>query len=244
MGTTVVVAYLRPSWNRLYLAHVGDSRCYRVRGEHVEVLTHDHTILNDVMEMRPDVGDDVLARLPRSVVTRALGMGERIRVDLRAFVLVPGDRYLLCSDGLYRDLPEDVLFETLRITAEPEEVAQRLIALGKKAGGGDNLTALVFDCVRLGKPSHDKQGADSSSTRRKTASAPEILLLGIESDVTPHSFRHGLATEMVRRRVRESTVQTILGHASPQTTRIYVHKTAMDVSDEYQDAFGQYRPPS
>jgi integrase/recombinase XerC len=68
--------------------------------------------------------------------------------------------------------------------------------------------------------------------------------LGIESDVTPHSFRHGLATEMVRRRVRESTVQTILGHASPQTTRIYVHKTAMDVADEYQDAFGQYRPPS
>lgn len=67
--------------------------------------------------------------------------------------------------------------------------------------------------------------------------------LGIESEVTPHSFRHGLATEMVRRRVRESTVQTILGHASPQTTRIYVHQSAVDVSDEYQDAFGPYRPP-
>jgi len=68
-------------------------------------------------------------------------------------------------------------------------------------------------------------------------------LLGIESDVTPHSFRHGLATELVRRRVRESTVQTILGHASPQTTRIYVHKSALDVAEEYQDAFGPYRPP-
>ena len=68
--------------------------------------------------------------------------------------------------------------------------------------------------------------------------------LGIESEVTPHSFRHGLATEMVHRRVRESTVQTILGHASPQTTRIYVHQKAMDVSEEYQDAFGRYRPPS
>ena len=68
--------------------------------------------------------------------------------------------------------------------------------------------------------------------------------LGIESEITPHSFRHGLATEMVRRRVRESTVQTILGHASPQTTRIYVHKSAIEVADEYQDAFGQYRPPS
>lgn len=67
--------------------------------------------------------------------------------------------------------------------------------------------------------------------------------LGIESDVTPHSFRHGLATELVRRRVRESTVQTILGHASPQTTRIYVHKSAMEVAEEYQDAFGSYRAP-
>ena len=67
--------------------------------------------------------------------------------------------------------------------------------------------------------------------------------LGIESEVTPHSFRHGLATEMVRRRVRESTVQTLLGHASPATTRIYIHKSAIDVSDEYQDAFGTYCPP-
>lgn len=66
---------------------------------------------------------------------------------------------------------------------------------------------------------------------------------GVESDVTPHSFRHGLATELVRRRVRESTVQTILGHASPATTRIYVHKSAVEVADEYQDAFGAYRPP-
>ncbi len=67
--------------------------------------------------------------------------------------------------------------------------------------------------------------------------------IGIESDVTPHSFRHGLATELVRRRVRESTVQTILGHASPQTTRIYVHQSGVEIADEYQDAFGAYLPP-
>lgn len=62
---------------------------------------------------------------------------------------------------------------------------------------------------------------------------------GVESEVTPHSFRHGLATELVRRRVRESTVQTILGHASPVTTRIYVHKSAVEVQDEYRAAFGE-----
>lgn len=66
---------------------------------------------------------------------------------------------------------------------------------------------------------------------------------GVENEITPHSFRHGLATELVRRRVRESTVQTILGHASPATTRIYVHQRAVEVAEEYQDAFGPYRPP-
>jgi integrase len=66
---------------------------------------------------------------------------------------------------------------------------------------------------------------------------------GVENPITPHSFRHGLATELVRRRVRESTVQTILGHASPTTTRIYVHKIALEVAEEYQEAFGQYRKP-
>jgi integrase/recombinase XerC len=67
---------------------------------------------------------------------------------------------------------------------------------------------------------------------------------GVEETLTPHSFRHGLASELVRRRVRESTVQTLLGHASPATTRIYVHKTAQEVSDEYQDAFGTYTTPA
>jgi integrase/recombinase XerC len=92
----------------------------------------------------------------------------------------------------------------------------------------------------------DKLGEPGGAISPRTVEhivAQLCAALGIESDVTPHSFRHGLATEMVRRRVRESTVQTILGHASPQTTRIYVHKTALDVAEEYQDAFGPYRPP-
>lgn len=66
---------------------------------------------------------------------------------------------------------------------------------------------------------------------------------GAEGPVGPHSFRHGLATELVRRRVRESTVQTILGHASPATTRIYVHQSAVDIADDYQSAFGAYAAP-
>jgi integrase len=67
---------------------------------------------------------------------------------------------------------------------------------------------------------------------------------GIETTVTPHSFRHGLATELVRRRVRESVVQRLLGHASPATTQIYVHLVDHEVQEEYEDAFGPYRPPA
>lgn len=93
----------------------------------------------------------------------------------------------------------------------------------------------------------DKPGNAGSAISARTVEhivAELCKELAIESEITPHSFRHGLATEMVRRRVRESTVQTILGHASPQTTRIYVHKTALEVGDEYQDAFGPYRSPA
>jgi integrase len=92
----------------------------------------------------------------------------------------------------------------------------------------------------------DKVGVPGKAISSRTVEhivAELCTELGIESDVTPHSFRHGLATELVRRRVRESTVQTILGHASPQTTRIYVHKSAVEVAEEYQDAFGTYRSP-
>jgi site-specific recombinase XerD len=66
---------------------------------------------------------------------------------------------------------------------------------------------------------------------------------GLETTVTPHSFRHGLATELVRRRVRESVVQRLLGHASPATTQLYVHLVDQEVEQEYQEAMGEYRPP-
>jgi len=122
------------------------------------------------------------------------------------------------------------------------ETAQALVAYWKKRGdvtrGSGVLPALS---------GRDKPGDPGKSISPRTVEhiiAELGTALDIESVVTPHSFRHGLATELVRRRVRESTVQTILGHASPQTTRIYVHKSGIEVAEEYQDAFGTYRPPT
>nr|MBA2276962.1 tyrosine-type recombinase/integrase [Chloroflexia bacterium] len=121
------------------------------------------------------------------------------------------------------------------------ETAEALLAYW--AARGDEVRG---SGVRPAFSGRDKPGEPGKSISPRTVEhivAELCRHLGIESDVTPHSFRHGLATELVRRRVRESTVQTILGHASPITTRIYVHKSGLEVAEEYQDAFGAYRQP-
>jgi integrase len=121
------------------------------------------------------------------------------------------------------------------------ETAEALVAYWAARGdGGRGVSAFPAFSGRdkLGDP-----GRNISPRTVEHIVAELCVAAGVEAEITPHSFRHGLASELVRRRVRESTVQTLLGHASPSTTRIYVHKTAQEVADEYQDAFGTYRQP-
>ncbi|HEX5099401.1 MAG TPA: protein phosphatase 2C domain-containing protein, partial [Polyangiaceae bacterium] len=73
MGTTVVAACFSPRSGLMHVGHVGDSRCYRMRGGHLELLTQDHSLLTDVLEQRPELDDTVLERMPKNIVTRALG---------------------------------------------------------------------------------------------------------------------------------------------------------------------------
>jgi len=122
-----------------------------------------------------------------------------------------------------------------------EETARVLLAYWNARG--DEVRGAGVLPAFSGRDKHGVPGKAISSRTVEHIVAELCKELGIESDVTPHSFRQGLATELVRRRVRESTVQTILGHASPQTTRIYVHKNAIEVAEEYQEAFGNYRSP-
>lgn len=121
------------------------------------------------------------------------------------------------------------------------ETAEALVTYWTMRGDGGRGTG-SFPAFS-GRDATGKPGKHISPRTVEHIVAELCVQVGVESEITPHSFRHGLATELVRRRVRESTVQTILGHASPATTRIYVHKTAQEVADEYQDAFGAYRKP-
>ncbi|WP_394822769.1 PP2C family protein-serine/threonine phosphatase [Pendulispora albinea] len=146
MGTTVVAAFPAVGYGSIHIAHVGDSRCYRWREGLLELLTEDHSLLHDVLETWPDMGDDVLKKLPRNVVTRALGMQDPLRVTVRTNELLPRDRYLLCSDGVTEALPRQRLHALLGEAKSAEEAARTLVDAAWAAGARDNITALVLIC--------------------------------------------------------------------------------------------------
>jgi len=183
MGTTVVAACFSPRSGLLHIGHVGDSRCYRQRGGHLELLTKDHSLLTEVLEQRPDVDDSVLLQLPQNVVTRALGMDERVRVSIRSLAVVEHDRYLLCSDGLSAVVEASLIAEALAETADPQAAVARLIDLANQAGGPDNIAAVVIDCRGGG---HEQALPASSHSRAaprvdvQDEADPELLILGIE----------------------------------------------------------------
>jgi protein phosphatase len=194
MGSTVVAAFFSAGAGVLHVAHVGDSRCYRYRAPHLELLTQDHSLVMDVLEQRPDLEAAVLARLPKHVVTRALGMNEQLRVSLSSYAVAAGDRYLLCSDGLSSPVRHDAIAQVLASDADPETMARRLIELANGAGGPDNIAALVVHCSG-GRPSEPAPMPEPLDAAPDSDEDPEILILGIEEldpEERPHTASDGL----------------------------------------------------
>lgn len=146
MGSTVVATLAERRSGLLHVAHVGDSRLYRLRDEVLEQLTVDHSLHNDALEMRPDVGDDVLARMPRNVVTRALGMDESVRAAARTHRMFAGDKYLMCSDGLTDALVDEDIQVILEARDRPENIVKSLIQAALAANASDNIAVIVIDC--------------------------------------------------------------------------------------------------
>jgi protein phosphatase len=202
MGATVVAACFSPRSGLLHVAHVGDSRCYRLRGGHLEQLTVDHSLLEDILEQRPELDDTVLFRLPRNVVTRALGMDELLRVTVRSYEVVAGDRYLLCSDGLSGPVVADDLARVLKQAALPQAGVEQLIELANAAGGPDNIAAVVIDCAgghELALPAGPRM--PSLSDADDVVADPELLILGIEElelDERSHSASDGVLATLGR----------------------------------------------
>lgn len=122
-----------------------------------------------------------MTKLPRNVVTRALGMEQGLRVSLASHAVRPGDRYLLCSDGLSSMLPPLQLADTLSQPETPETVVHLLIAMANSAGGRDNIAAVVIECE--GEPPGAPSWVPPSPTSpafEGEQSDPELLIVGIE----------------------------------------------------------------
>ncbi len=139
MGTTVSVMCI--AGDTAVLAHVGDSRVYRLRDGGLRQLTHDHTLV--AMQVRDGLltAAEAAKAKHRNVITRAVGSHEYVQVDTAAVTVTPGDVFLLCTDGLHGYLRDEEAFEYLGLPAA--QAAQRLIDLANERGGKDNITALV-----------------------------------------------------------------------------------------------------
>lgn len=163
MGTTVVGALFSPRKHRMYIGHVGDSRCYRVRRGELRLLTRDHSLINDYLLAMPELTEEQKAELPKNVITRALGMQDQVIVDLQSDDSQPGDLYLLCSDGLsgmIRD--EEILHIVSSSTDDVNEACRRLIAKANENGGEDNITAVIvrIDAEATDRPPVPQPSAD------------------------------------------------------------------------------------
>jgi protein phosphatase len=185
MGTTIVATCFSPRSALMHVAHVGDSRCYRMRNGDFELLTKDHSLLTDILEQRPELDDEMLARLPKNIVTRALGIDGQLRVSIRSFSVVEGDRYLLCSDGLSGPVPALDLAAILNLEESPRAIVDRLIALGLEFGGPDNLSALIIDCQgghKQAVPADSVPPPEPEIEPRLSdpGQEPELLILGIQ----------------------------------------------------------------
>jgi serine/threonine protein phosphatase PrpC len=147
MGTTCVAALLVDR-NRIIIGHVGDSRAYLLRGGRLAALTKDHTIVEELVERGLLSAEDAERHPYKNVLSRNLGARPETRVDITEIALEPGDRVLLCSDGLYGYAAGEAIQYILGSGDAPDHVTRDLIELAMRGGGGDNVTVIVIETAQ------------------------------------------------------------------------------------------------
>lgn len=141
MGTTLVGLLARE--NRVWVINIGDSRCYRLRNRKLEQLTHDHSLVEEQVRLGRMTESEALRSPLRNVITRALGTQSSVTPDIVELEADPGDLFMLCSDGLTRELNDDLIESLLSLDLPLESLCARLVNSAKKAGGHDNITCLL-----------------------------------------------------------------------------------------------------
>jgi protein phosphatase len=128
---------------RVWVLNVGDSRCYRVRRRRLEQITQDHSLVEEQVRLGRMTRSEALRSPLKNVITRALGTQCRVTPDIFELEAEPGDLFLLCSDGLTRELSDALIESLLALDLSLEQLCSRLVHAANKAGGHDNITCLL-----------------------------------------------------------------------------------------------------
>jgi protein phosphatase len=142
MGATVVA--VRCANERLNIAHVGDSRAYRLRNACLERLTQDHSFAAEQVRLGQINEDEANIGGLRNILTRAVGVEQELEVDISEELMMDGDTILMCSDGLTHEVSDKQIANILRDAKNAQEAATQLVDLANHAGGGDNITTIVI----------------------------------------------------------------------------------------------------
>ncbi len=143
MGTTIVIGLIHDSV--MTVAHVGDSRMYRVRGGELEQITRDHSLLQELIDRGFYTPEEAAENTPKNLVTRALGIENTVEVDVIEEAIMPGDVYLLCSDGLNDMVEDEEIHLTLsKYSANLVQAAEELVQKANANGGKDNTSIILM----------------------------------------------------------------------------------------------------
>ena len=141
MGTTLVLAAFRPQ--RVVVGHIGDSRCYRLRNDKLEMLTRDHSLRQQQLDAGAITPEEALNSPTRNLVTRAVGVEPQVLLEMHEHSARAGDLYMLCSDGLSEMVSDEQLFTLLEHDVGLQKKAPLLVAIANANGGRDNISVVL-----------------------------------------------------------------------------------------------------
>jgi len=154
MGTTVVAVALEG--NLMSVAHVGDSRAYRVEERRLAPLTMDHSWVAEMRQKQMLGADEELEGVGKNVITRALGVRENVEIDYRLITVAPGDKFMLCSDGLCGFADDEDIHDVTAKSGDIERMCKDLVQLANDRGGADNVTVIGIEILETGESSFNE----------------------------------------------------------------------------------------
>ena len=238
MGTTAVACMIVDN-TRAVVAHVGDSRAYLLRNGRLQLLTRDHTIVEELVDKGLLSPEEAERHPYKNVLSRNLGARPETRVDIVEIELRPGDRMLLCSDGLYGYASAEAIQYLLGSGDAPEHVARDLIELALRGGGGDNVSAIVIEAPPA--PPTSTQVVRTSGAVAWWQRRQRFLQVAKERGLTRNPIVRGLAPDEALDLVALSLCQAIF-HDLEKSTGVNVWTFAQNLAGGWFERGGEWAP--